>query len=46
MIIGWKTVMTSCFCKHGDTSREFCRLSLFVFDTLENHSVELSKITL
>ena len=36
--------MTNCFCKHGDTSRESCRLSLFVFDTEKNklHEIRLA----
>jgi hypothetical protein len=36
--------MTNCFCKHGDMSRESCRLSLFVFDTEKNklHEIRLA----
>ena len=36
--------MTNCFCEHGDTSRESCRLSLFVFDTEKNklHEIRLA----
>ena len=36
--------MTNCFCEHGDTSRESCRLSLFVFDTGKNqlHEIRLA----
>ena len=36
--------MPNCFCKHGDTSRESCRLSLFVFDTEKNqlHEIRLA----
>ncbi len=36
--------MTNCFCKHGDTSREACRLSLFVFDTENDklHEIRLA----
>ena len=36
--------ITNCFCEHGTTSREACRLSLFVFDTDKNklHEIRLA----
>lgn len=36
--------VTNCFCEHGTTSREACRLSLFVFDTERGrlHEIRLS----
>ena len=36
--------ITNCFCEHGTTSREACRLSLFVFDTDNNklHEIRLA----
>jgi hypothetical protein len=36
--------IANCFCEHGTTSREACRLSLFVFDTDNNklHEIRLA----
>ena len=36
--------IANCFCEHGTTSREACRLSLFVFDTDKNklHEIRLA----
>ena len=36
-----KIVVTRCFCKHGDKTREACRFSLFVFDTEKNKLREI-----
>ena len=36
--------IANCFCEQGTTSREACRLSLFVFDTENNklHEIRLA----